>query len=142
MRWLAQLTTVRASPRVRFAGPSLSRRSAKREGGFGLAGRCRPYKYRHIFAGMETDMIRRLCIPLVLLAVPLTSACIVKETTHRLYLSPRGALTWTVLEQDVRSTESNPANRASEEQAFLDGVASGTHSAFDALARLGPYQSS
>lgn len=87
-------------------------------------------------------MIRRLCIPLVLLALPLTSACLVKETTHRLYLSPRGGLTWTVLERDIRSSDANPASRAAEEHAFLDGISSGTHPVSAALARLLPYQTS
>jgi hypothetical protein len=91
---------------------------------------------------MEPAMIRRLCTLLVLLAAPFTSACLVKETTHRLYLSPQGALTWNVLEQDVRSTESNPSNRAAEEQTFLDGVAANTHPALEALTRLVPYQTS
>ena len=87
-------------------------------------------------------MIRRLCTLLVLLAAPATSACLVKETTHRLYLSPRGVLTWSVLEQDIRSTESNPSNRAAEEQRFLDEVGANAHPAIEALARLAPYQTS
>ena len=87
-------------------------------------------------------MTRRFCALLVLVAIPLTSACLVKTTTHRLYLSPQGALTWTVLDHDVRSNESNPSNRTSEEQTFLDDVASGTHPALEALNLLGPYQSS
>jgi hypothetical protein len=85
-------------------------------------------------------MTRRFLLPLVLLTAPLTSACLVKETSHRLYLSPRGALTWTVLERDVRSTEGNPADRTAEEHVFLDGVASGTHPLLAAFARLVPYE--
>ena len=87
-------------------------------------------------------MIRRPYLPLVLLAAPFLSACIVKDTTHRLYLSPRGALTWTVLEQDVRSNDGSPSGRATEEREFLDGVGAGTHPALAALARLVPYQTS
>jgi hypothetical protein len=87
-------------------------------------------------------MTRRFCVPLVLLTIPLTTACLVKTTTHRLYLSPQGALTWSVLEQDVRSSESNLANRAAEEHAFLDGVASGTHPALEAFTRLAPSRTS
>ena len=87
-------------------------------------------------------MTRRFCVPLVLLTMPLTTACLVKTTTHRLYLSPQGALTWSVLEQDVRSSESNLSNRAAEEHAFLDGVASGRHPALEAFTRLVPSQTS
>jgi hypothetical protein len=91
---------------------------------------------------METDMTRRFCVLLALAAAPFASGCLVKTTTHRLYLTPQGTLTWSVLEQDARSTETSPLDRAAEEYAFLDGVRSATHPALEALTRLGPYQTS
>jgi hypothetical protein len=54
-------------------------------------------------------------------------ACIVKDTTHRLYLSPEGAVAWTVLEQDVRSDHSEPWQRSSEESAFIEAVIEKRH---------------
>jgi len=87
-------------------------------------------------------MIRRCCLLLVLAAAPFASGCLAKTTTHRLYLSPGGALTWSVLEQDVRSSESNPGSRTAEEDRFLQGVASGSHPVLEAFARLAPDQTS
>lgn len=87
-------------------------------------------------------MTRRFCLLLALAVTPFAAGCLLKTTTHRLYLSPQGALTWTVLEQDVRSTASSAADRASEEHDFLDGVASNTHPTLEALTRLAPYQTS
>jgi len=87
-------------------------------------------------------MIRRFCLLLSLAVTPFAAGCLVATTTHRLYLSPQGALTWSVLEQDVRSTESRPSDRAAEENALLDGVASQTHPTLDALRRLQPYDTS
>jgi hypothetical protein len=83
-------------------------------------------------------MTRRFCLLLALAAAPFASGCLLKTTTHRLYLSPQGALTWSVLEQDVRSTETGPLDRAAEEDAFLDGVRSATHPTLEALRRLAP----
>ena len=39
------------------------------------------------------------------------AGCLVKETTHRLYLSPSGAVAWAVLEESVRSNENDRAKR-------------------------------
>jgi hypothetical protein len=87
-------------------------------------------------------MTRRFCLLLALVAAPLASGCLVKTTTHRLYLSPHGALTWSVLEQDIRSSASNDGDRATEEATFLQGVASGSHPVLEALRRLAPYHTS
>ena len=54
-----------------------------------------------------------------LMAAVGATGCLVKETTHRLYLSPSGAVAWTVLEESVRSIEDDPARRWSEEQDWL-----------------------
>ena len=88
-------------------------------------------------------MTRRFCaLALVLMTIPFTTACLVKATTHRLYLSPGGALTWSVLERDVHSSDSNPSTRASEEQAFIDAIAAGIHPTHEAFVRLVPYHTS
>lgn len=64
--------------------------------------------------------------------------CIVKETTHRLYLSPDGRVAWTVLEERVRSTESDPGQRWREELAFVHGVAEKRHLMELGLKQLDP----
>lgn len=66
------------------------------------------------------------------------TGCLVKETTHRVYLSPSGSVAWAVLEEGVRSTEDDPASRISEEQEWLAAIARDTHSVAEGLRRLGP----
>jgi len=65
------------------------------------------------------------------------AGCLVKETTHRLYLSPSGAVAWAVLEEGVRSTEGDRAKRRSEEQEWLAAIARDTHPVAEGLRRLG-----
>jgi hypothetical protein len=73
-----------------------------------------------------------------LLSAALTSgACIVSDTTHRLYLSPSGSLAWTALEMDVRSTESDPPARAREEQDWRQLADRGLLPVAEALRALG-----
>jgi len=86
-------------------------------------------------------MHRRLLIPVVITA-PLLVGCLVKDTTHRLYLSPDGAVEWTVLERDVRSSDGAPAERWREEQAYLDGLHTGMHPVQEAFRHLNPDASS
>jgi len=75
---------------------------------------------------------------LVMLAlVALTAACILKTSTHTLYLEEDGTVTWTVLETDARSDSEDPAARSDEEQQFLDAIAAGEHPTALALASLG-----
>ena len=70
------------------------------------------------------------------------AGCLVKETTHRLYLSPSGAVAWAVLEESVRSNENDRLKRTTEEQEWLDSVAMSTHSVAEGLRRLGTDQTS
>ena len=86
-------------------------------------------------------MNRRLLV-LVVTLTPFLAACLVKDTTHRLYLSPDGAVEWTVLERDVRSVDGEPAERWREEQAYLAGVHTSTHPVQDAFRQLSPDASS
>ena len=55
-----------------------------------------------------------------------------------LSLAAAAPSTWSVLEQDVRSTESNPSERSAKKQSFLDGVASGSHPVLEGLAVSSP----
>ncbi len=76
---------------------------------------------------------------LAVVAVTLGSAgCLVKETTHRVYLSPSGSVAWMVLEQGVRSNEDDARTRALEEREWLDAIAADAHQVAEGLRRLGP----
>jgi hypothetical protein len=85
-------------------------------------------------------MHRRLLV--VLIIAPVVAGCLVKDTTHRLYLSPDGAVEWTVLERDVRSSDSAPSERWREEQAYLDSLHAATHPVQEAFRQLSPSESS
>lgn len=69
-----------------------------------------------------------------------TGACLQKEAVHTLYLSPDGAVRWTVEESGVHSDDSDPAKRQLEEQAFISAAVTGTHvaaRAFQSMAAEG-----
>ena len=81
----------------------------------------------------------RYCLAVAALAAAVGSAgCLVKETTHRVYLSPSGSVDWLVLEESVRSDDNDAAKRSNEERAWVDSVAAGTHPIAESLRRLGP----
>lgn len=82
-------------------------------------------------------MTRILSVPAAAVLIVLCSGCLQKETTHTLYLAPDGAVTWTVHEQGVRSDESTPSTRWSEERDFLDAVNAGRHPVALALRHIG-----
>ena len=83
--------------------------------------------------------MNRYCLAVAALAATVGSTgCLVKETTHRVYLSPSGSVDWLVLEESVRSNDNDSAKRSNEERAWLDSVAAGTHSIAEGLRRLGP----
>jgi hypothetical protein len=82
--------------------------------------------------------MKRHLWPLTVLAVAAGSTgCLVKETTHRIYLSPSGAVAWTVLEEGVRSDEKDLTRRSNEERVWLDQIAMDTHAVAEGLRRLG-----
>lgn len=64
-------------------------------------------------------------------------ACVEGESRQTLYLEADGAVTWSVLERDVRSRAEVVIRRAGEDQAFLEAARTGTHPAAVALGRLG-----
>jgi hypothetical protein len=83
--------------------------------------------------------MNRYCVAVVALAATVASAgCLVKETTHRVYLSPSGSVDWMVLEEGVRSDDSDSTKRSSEEREWLERVAADTHPVAEGLRRLGP----
>lgn len=84
-------------------------------------------------------MLKRVfCALLVAGASLLGLACLEKQTTQTLYLSPEGAVTWTVQESDVRSTEHSPADREREEAEYRSQAEAGAHPILQALERLHP----
>ena len=74
----------------------------------------------------------------VLAACLLMTGCLVGETTHTLYLDPDGALTWSVLERNIRSNEDDPAERLVEEEGYIDRAWDGRHDVARALGHLRP----
>lgn len=66
-----------------------------------------------------------------------SSACLASRTSHVLYLSPSGAVTWTVHDQDVHSDEADRSKRAQEEADFLRAIQNRTHGPLLALEAIG-----
>jgi hypothetical protein len=64
------------------------------------------------------------------------AGCLRKEVTHTIYLSPSG-VTWSAIEKDVRSDDSDPAVRLLEEQDYLLGARASRHEVARALGDLG-----
>ena len=82
-------------------------------------------------------MNRYRVVAALLVAVLESTGCLVKETTHRVYLSPSGTVAWMVLEESVRSDEDDLAKRRQEEQAWLDACIGDTNPVGEGLRRLG-----
>jgi hypothetical protein len=83
--------------------------------------------------------MNRYRLALGVVAVTLASSgCLVKETTHRVYLSPSGSLVWMVVEQGVRSDEGDSDKRWHEERQWLDALGGDVHPVAEGLRRLGP----
>ena len=82
-------------------------------------------------------MARVTMILAVLTVIPATSGCLRVETSHTLYLSPSGAVTWTVHQRDVHSDEESAAARAAEESAFVLAVRNQTADMVTALDAIG-----
>ena len=55
------------------------------------------------------------------------AGCLAADTSHVLYLRPDGAVTWAVLERDVRSRDDDPLVRAREESEFLAAAGAARH---------------
>jgi hypothetical protein len=81
-------------------------------------------------------MFRKLGI--VMIVATITAGCLQKETTHTLYLSPDGAVTWAAMEVGVRSDERDDMKRIAEEQAFRAAALDGSHAVARGLMALNP----
>jgi hypothetical protein len=75
---------------------------------------------------------------IVVLAAAAAAGCLQKDTTHTLYLSPVGRLSWLAIEKDVRSDDTDPVRRFAEEQAYIAAAAGGVHGVGRGLAALDP----
>ena len=85
-------------------------------------------------------MTRYLGSALLLVGGLVTGGCLQKEAVHTIYLSPDGAVRWTVDESGVVSDDSDPSKRLLEEQTYISNAVSGTHvaaQAFRAMAAEG-----
>jgi hypothetical protein len=68
----------------------------------------------------------------------LSGACLQKDAHHTLYLSPDGAVSWTVDESGVFSDDADAGKRAAEEQEYIGPALIGSHSVANAFKALGP----
>src|SRR5262249_16559510 len=84
--------------------------------------------------------MKRTCgrwIPIVSVVL-LCPGCLVRDVTHTVYLEPDGSVTWTVLEQHVRSDGETPSDRAREEGGYINAINTDGHQAARAFAKLDP----
>ena len=82
-------------------------------------------------------MKRVLVVFLIGMGILASSACLASRTSHVLYLSPSGAVTWTVHDQDVHSNEPDRSKRAQEEADFLRAIQNHTHGPLLGLEAIG-----
>jgi hypothetical protein len=81
--------------------------------------------------------MKRYLRALAVMAIALSSSgCLVKKTTHRIYLSSPGSVLWSVLEEGVRSDDADPVAQAREEQEWLDALKAGTHPLAEGFRQL------
>jgi hypothetical protein len=80
-------------------------------------------------------MRHRFTIPAVL-AAALATGCLQKDVMHTLYLSPDGAVRWTVDEAGVFSDEKDAGKRIIEEQAFIGPALIGEHTTAQAFRAM------
>jgi hypothetical protein len=79
----------------------------------------------------------RMTLALVMAASLTASACLEKDTTSTMYLRQDGSFDWVILEQNVRSNESDDASRRSEEAGYVDGISRGDTGVVSGLLALG-----
>jgi hypothetical protein len=82
-------------------------------------------------------MFKRVPGVIAIAALATTGGCLQKETSHTLYLSPDGAVSWAVSESNVYSDEEQAGPRIREEQEYAGAVLLGTHGAARSLAAVG-----
>ena len=73
--------------------------------------------------------------------LPVAAAgCLNKEVTETWYLEADGAVTWTVIEKDVRSDAQAAGDRQDEETNYIGAVRVQDHPIFRGLRQLGPVE--
>lgn len=82
-------------------------------------------------------MKRVLAVLLIGTGTFASGGCLQSRTSHVLYLSPSGAVTWTVYDHDVHSDEADRAKRAQEEADFLHAIQNRTHGPLLDLEAIG-----
>ena len=81
--------------------------------------------------------MKRITLILAIAASLAAAACLQKDTTSTIYLRQDGSLDWVVLEQNVRSDDTDAAKRITEETAYVDEVARGDHGVAEGFLALG-----
>ncbi len=81
--------------------------------------------------------MKKTTVALVAAAMLLTAACIDQNTRHIFYLDADGAVTWTVVQEEVRSDAEDKLDRIREEREFLQAVDRDEHDVARAFDRLG-----
>jgi len=81
-------------------------------------------------------IMRRKTMAMVL-AAGVTAGCLLKEEHHTWYLEPTGEVSWSVVEQDVRSDARAEADRLREEAAYWNDVQVQNHEIARAFRDLG-----
>ena len=70
----------------------------------------------------------------------LSTGCLLKDVTETWYLDENGAVTWVVMEKDVRSDAQAPADREEEERTYYAGVKTENHVVARGFRALGGTQ--
>ena len=87
-------------------------------------------RWRQAVCGMAATM-----------ATVASAGCLIKDTTETWYLDPAGgAVTWAVMEADVRSDAQSSTDRQSEETTYITAAEGKTHPMAKGLAALGAAQ--
>ena len=76
-------------------------------------------------------------LPAIIVALTLTTGCLLKDTTETWYLDATGAVTWVVSESDVRSDAQAAVDRQNEEATYRLAVERQDHPVARGLRRLG-----
>ena len=81
--------------------------------------------------------MKKTTVALVAAAMLLTAACIDQNTRQIFYLDADGAVTWTVVQEEIRSDAEDKLDRIREEREFLQAVDRDEHDVARAFGRLG-----
>jgi hypothetical protein len=81
---------------------------------------------------------RNALLAAVTAALLLSAGCLLKETTETWYLEPDAAVTWIVLESDVRSDAQTLLDRQTEEAPYQLAISQDNHPIARGLRQLGP----